>query len=148
MQSSGKMTSSAPRERARSIQAATFAVLPSTSPTVGLIWARAKRTERQISRPGPPSGRPRGSFSLHAKDFAPRKAVGSVTVMRARLSILAAAALLAVFRGAAAAAHPGEPGIRPSRTPWDVGEAADSPDCGAHFCVHWAAIGVDAPSRV
>ena len=45
-------------------------------------------------------------------------------------------------------AHPGEPGIRPSRTPWDVGEAASSPDCGAHFCVHWAAIGVDAPSLV
>ncbi|HVW46736.1 MAG TPA: MXAN_6640 family putative metalloprotease [Solirubrobacterales bacterium] len=66
--------------------------------------------------------------------------------MRLRLSIFAAAAVLAAFPGAAVAAHPGEPGIRPGRTPWDVGEAADSPDCGAHFCVHWAAIGVDAPN--
>jgi hypothetical protein len=67
--------------------------------------------------------------------------------MRPRLPILAAALALAL-PATAIAAHPGEPGIRPSRTPWDVAEAADSPDCGAHFCVHWAAIGVDAPSRV
>jgi hypothetical protein len=67
--------------------------------------------------------------------------------MRLRLPILAAALALAL-PATATAAHPGEPGIRPSRTPWDVAEAADSPDCGAHFCVHWAAIGVDAPSRV
>jgi hypothetical protein len=66
--------------------------------------------------------------------------------MRLRLSILAAALALAL-PATALAAHPGEPGIRPSRTPWDVSEAADSPDCGPHFCVHWAATGIDAPSR-
>jgi hypothetical protein len=66
--------------------------------------------------------------------------------MRLRLSILAAALALAL-PATASAAHPGEPGIRPSRTPWgDVAEAAASPDCGAHFCVHWAAFGIDAPS--
>ncbi|HEY0279986.1 MAG TPA: MXAN_6640 family putative metalloprotease [Solirubrobacterales bacterium] len=70
--------------------------------------------------------------------------------MRSRLliSAAAAAALLAALPGIAAAAHPGEPGIRPSRTPWGaVGEAPASPDCGPHFCVHWAAFGADAPSR-
>jgi hypothetical protein len=69
--------------------------------------------------------------------------------MRSRFLISAAAAatLLVALPGMAIAAHPGEPGIRPSRTPWDIAEAADSPDCGAHFCVHWAAIGIDAPSR-
>src|SRR6201996_1221996 len=69
--------------------------------------------------------------------------------MRSRLLIsTAAAALLVALPGTALAAHPGEPGIRPSRTPWgDVAEAAASPDCGAHFCVHWAAFGIDAPSR-
>ncbi|MCW2980031.1 MAG: hypothetical protein JWO14_1758 [Solirubrobacterales bacterium] len=66
--------------------------------------------------------------------------------MRLRLSILAAALAMAL-PATALAAHPGEPGIRPSRTPWDVAEAADSPDCGPHFCVHWAATGIDAPSR-
>jgi hypothetical protein len=66
--------------------------------------------------------------------------------MRLRLSILAAALALAL-PATALAAHPGEPGIRPSRTPWDVPEAADSPDCVPHFCVHWAATGIDAPSR-
>jgi len=69
--------------------------------------------------------------------------------MRSRLltSASTAAALLLALPAGAIAAHPGEPGIRPSRAPWgDVGEAADSPDCGAHFCVHWAAFGVDAPS--
>src|SRR5262245_40589889 len=44
MQSSGKTTSSAPSSRARPIHSATFAALPSTSPTVGSIWARARRT--------------------------------------------------------------------------------------------------------
>jgi len=70
--------------------------------------------------------------------------------MRSLLLTSAAAvavALLASVPAVASAAHPGEPGIRPSRAPWgDVGEAARSPDCGAHFCVHWAAFGVDAPS--
>jgi hypothetical protein len=67
--------------------------------------------------------------------------------MRLRLPILAAALVLAL-PSVASGAHPGEPGIRPSRTPWgDVAEAAASPDCGAHFCVHWAAFGIDAPSR-
>jgi hypothetical protein len=69
--------------------------------------------------------------------------------MRSRLLTCAAAAamLLVALPSVALAAHPGEPGIRPSRTPWDVAEAAASPDCGPHFCVHWAAIGIDAPSR-
>src|SRR3954466_5803087 len=43
MQSSGKITSSAPSPRARPIHAATFAALASIAPTVGLIWARATR---------------------------------------------------------------------------------------------------------
>src|SRR5215218_5894703 len=43
MQSSGKIASSAPASRAFSIHSATLAALPSTSPTVGLIWARATR---------------------------------------------------------------------------------------------------------
>jgi hypothetical protein len=69
--------------------------------------------------------------------------------MRSRLLTCAAAAamLFVALPSVALAAHPGEPGIRPSRTPWEVAEAAASPDCGAHFCVHWAAIGIDAPSR-
>ncbi len=71
--------------------------------------------------------------------------------MRSRFltSAAAAAALLLALPAGALAAHPGEPVIRPSRAPWgDVAEAANSPDCGAHFCVHWAAFGVDAPSLV
>src|ERR1700749_1092928 len=68
--------------------------------------------------------------------------------MRSRLLIsTAAAALLAALPGIALAAHPGEPGIRPSRTPWDVAEAPASPACGAPFCVHWAAQGMYPPSR-
>jgi hypothetical protein len=63
------------------------------------------------------------------------------------LPIIAAAALLLAVPAGALAAHPGEPGIRPTRAPWgDVAEAASSPDCGAHFCVHWPAFGPDAPS--
>jgi hypothetical protein len=72
-----------------------------------------------------------------------------VRSVRSRLliSAAAAAALLVALPAAASAAHPGTPGIRPSRDPWgDVAEAAASPDCGEHFCVHWAAFGVDAPS--
>jgi hypothetical protein len=76
---------------------------------------------------------------------------GAAKVRRVRsrllISAAAAAALLAALPGAALAAHPAEPGIRASRAPWgDVAEAADSPDCGAHFCVHWAAFGIDAPN--
>src|SRR5262249_23670716 len=139
MQSSGKMTSSAPSPRARRVHAAIFAVLPSTSPTVGLIWARARRTKVGLSRPAAPSSRLRGSFSLHAEDFEPRERPcpgAKVRLMRSRFLILAAAVALvgAALPGNALAAHPGEPGIRPSRTPWGaVAEAADSPDCGAHF---------------
>src|SRR3954453_9020711 len=44
MQSSGKITSSAPSSRARAIHSATFAALASIAPTVGLIWARATRS--------------------------------------------------------------------------------------------------------
>ncbi len=37
-------------------------------------------------------------------------------------------------------------GIVPSRNSYNVPEAANSPACDAHFCVHWVDQGLDAPS--
>ena len=34
----------------------------------------------------------------------------------------------------------------PNRNAYSVPEAPKSPDCGHHFCVHWVAEGLDAPS--
>ncbi len=43
---------------------------------------------------------------------------------------------------------PASRAIRPSREPWETSpRRPPRPHCGAHFCVHWAAFGVDAPSR-
>ncbi|MFT3862733.1 MAG: DUF6055 domain-containing protein [Solirubrobacterales bacterium] len=63
-----------------------------------------------------------------------------------RLSFFAAAVIgvLAVLPGVAYA-RPGEAIIHPTRTPYEQPEAADSPACDAHFCVHWVASGDDAP---
>jgi len=58
------------------------------------------------------------------------------------------AALLAASSAAAAAPRPFErPAevITPSRNSYTVPEAPKSPDCGAHFCVHWVDQGLDAP---
>ncbi|HEY2052711.1 MAG TPA: MXAN_6640 family putative metalloprotease [Solirubrobacterales bacterium] len=55
---------------------------------------------------------------------------------------------LLVASSAAAAARPferpAEDGL-PSRNSYTVPEAPESPDCGAHFCVHWVDQGLDAP---
>src|SRR3954452_9450695 len=51
MQSSGRITSSAPASRARPIHSSALAALPSTSPTVGSIWARATRIGLRGSYP-------------------------------------------------------------------------------------------------
>jgi hypothetical protein len=58
-----------------------------------------------------------------------------------------AAALLASSSVASAAATFERPGndLRPSRNSYTVPEAPASPDCGAHFCVHWVDQGIDAP---
>jgi Family of unknown function (DUF6055) len=34
----------------------------------------------------------------------------------------------------------------PNRNAYSVPEAPSSPACGSHFCVHWVAVGLDAPS--
>ncbi|HVX32969.1 MAG TPA: MXAN_6640 family putative metalloprotease [Solirubrobacterales bacterium] len=70
--------------------------------------------------------------------------------MLARRIAIAAAALAAALLApsAAAAARPFErPGtaVMPSRNSYTVPEAPRSPDCGAHFCVHWVDQGLDAP---
>ena len=36
----------------------------------------------------------------------------------------------------------------PNRNAYTVPQAPKSPDCGPHFCVHWVAEGIDAPSLV
>src|SRR4051794_10238151 len=36
----------------------------------------------------------------------------------------------------------------PNRNAYSVPEAKSSPACSAHFCVHWVAVGLDAPSPV
>jgi len=67
-----------------------------------------------------------------------------------RLAVAAAAAfgvLLAVIP-AASAAKPFERSALdspPGRNSYTVPEAPSSPDCGAHFCVHWVDQGLDAP---
>src|SRR3954451_5416814 len=78
MQSSGKITSSAPSSRARPIHSLTFAALASIAPTVGLIWARTTRialrggSYPKYLRPDPP-GYFRCSVGLlkHAEPPAP-----------------------------------------------------------------------------
>ena len=85
--------------------------------------------------------------------------------MRARLFILAAAAILVVALAALPSlssaaprpflkprARPDEaldrPGgrIDPTRNSYTVPEAPKSPACDANFCVHWVPVGLDAPS--
>lgn len=68
---------------------------------------------------------------------------------RRRATVVAAAlaALLAVYAiaSAQALARPGESIVQPSRHPYSRPEAAASPACDAHFCVHWVEGGIDAP---
>jgi hypothetical protein len=70
---------------------------------------------------------------------------------------LASAAVLAIAPGFAAAAGGGHWAFRlpaarptdhpdPNRNAYTVPEAPSSPACQRHFCVHWVAEGVDAPS--
>ena len=68
---------------------------------------------------------------------------------------LASAALLGLVPASATAADPGlfrAPAARPTDHPgsnrhaYTVPEAAASPACTSHFCVHWVAEGVDAPN--
>ncbi len=67
-----------------------------------------------------------------------------------RIAIAAAALVAAVLASSSVASaartfeRPGG-GIRPSRNSYTVPEAHESPDCGAHFCVHWVDQGIDAP---
>jgi hypothetical protein len=66
--------------------------------------------------------------------------------MLARRLVLAAAATLAVALLAAPAALAAPAGFSvPGRNSYSVPEAPASPDCGAHFCVHWVDEGIDAP---
>lgn len=70
--------------------------------------------------------------------------------MLARRLVPAAAvfAAMLIAASAAAAARPFErPGdaVTPGRNSYTVPEAPRSPDCGAHFCVHWVDQGLDAP---
>lgn len=78
--------------------------------------------------------------------------------MRAHLGLIGASlASLAVLAAAPAAALAGDqwtfrqPAARPTDHPdparhsYEVPEAADSPACAGHFCVHWVAEGIDAP---
>src|SRR5215218_7175456 len=67
MHSSGKTTRSAPALRARSIHSATLAELPSTSPTVGSIWASASRI-----------GRERDSYPKYRRRQRPERAAAPV----------------------------------------------------------------------
>lgn len=67
-----------------------------------------------------------------------------------RIAVVAAAlvAALLVVTAVASAARPFErPGrdVTPGRNSYTVPEAPKSPDCGAHFCVHWVDQGLDAP---
>jgi hypothetical protein len=70
--------------------------------------------------------------------------------MRSGRLAIAFAALVAVLPAASAAAAPRpfeRPAevVTPSRNSYTVPEAPRSPDCGAHFCVHWVDQGLDAP---
>lgn len=67
-----------------------------------------------------------------------------------RLAIALAALVAALLAASAASAAPRpfeRPGevVTPSRNSYTVPEAPRSPDCGAHFCVHWVDQGLDAP---
>jgi hypothetical protein len=82
--------------------------------------------------------------------LARRLAVAAVATLAVALSASAsAAATTAPFlkprpRPTAGLERPGEDAI-PGRNSYTVPEAPKSPDCGAHFCVHWVDQGLDAP---
>src|SRR3954453_4697512 len=135
MQSSGKIARSAPWAAAWSIQAATLAALPSMSPTVGLIWARAMR---------------KGSSRVKCR-FAWVRGISKLL----GVTLAAASVLLGAAPGVAAAADPWvfrAPSAPPTDKPdpnrhtYTEKQAPQSPSCTPHFCVHWVARGADAPS--
>ena len=124
------------------------------SPTVGSIWARATRKVSlpgalaKYRRPGRRSG-PRATsrvLSMRARRHFIGVSLASLLLIAAAPSLAAAAQKPFI----APLARPTDPrptdSPDPNRNTYTVPEAPRSPVCTANFCVHWVAVGTDAPN--
>ena len=120
---------------ALAVQSSASAAVPRL-PAANVVHAAAaapprvvlRRVERAFEKPAPPGSKPDLSPLMRRLALALPRLHGADHSRAERLL-----------------ARPSQGSADPEGSGWTVPEAANSPLCSAHYCVHWVASGSDAP---